>query len=36
MTTKTLCTMVWGGYWKNHGENDHMTTLTYEEPCDYK
>jgi len=25
--------------WKNfpnHGENDQMTTLTYEEPCDYK
>lgn len=22
--------------WKNHGKNSHMTTLTYEEPCDYK
>lgn len=22
--------------WDNHGENPHYTTLTYEEPCDYK
>jgi len=22
--------------WKNHGENSDYTTLTYEEPCDYK